>query len=111
MGLSRDVVEWGVAMILMGTIGITGLSLYINATADGSLANADSTTTLIVGTVLILLAVLGIGLKFMPQELKTKIGLSCVPTQPTLNADIHYNSKPKTQQKIITALSNFEVCG
>lgn len=107
MGLSRDVVEYAVAMILMGTIGIVGFSLYINATTTGgALANADSTTTLVLGTVFILLATLGLALKFMPSELKSKIGLVCVPTQPTFSTP-----QQRTQAKRIYSESAFEAIG
>lgn len=110
MGMSKDVIEWAIAMILVGTLGITGLSIYINeTTTGGALSNADSTVTLIVGTVFILLAVIGLALKFMPSELKGKIGLwtpAQLPATYTVN-----HSATKTQQKQVYSVSNFEQVG
>jgi uncharacterized membrane protein YqhA len=74
-------IKWGIAMIIVATLGITGLSMYINATATGSseMDNASPTIVMIVGTLVILLACLGLALAFMPPELKSKIGLWVKP--------------------------------
>ena len=74
-------IKWGIAMIIVATLGITGLSLYLNATAVGAdeMTNANATVTLIVGTLVIILACLGLALAFMPPELKSRIGLWCKP--------------------------------
>lgn len=74
-------VKWGIAMIIVATLGITGLSLYINATTTGAdeMSNASPLVIMIVGTLVILLACLGLALAFMPPELKSKMGLWVKP--------------------------------
>lgn len=74
-------IKWSIAMIIVATIGIFGLSMYINATATGAdeMTNASGAVILIVGTVVVLLACVGLALAFMPPELKSKIGMWCSP--------------------------------
>jgi type IV secretory pathway TrbL component len=70
-GLARYAVEMGIALIVVALIIPMGLVMI----AEANLTGVNSSVATIITIVFPILAVLGLALKFMPDELKSRVGI------------------------------------
>lgn len=104
-GVAGYIFEMAIALIMTGFLVPLGMSYLFNGSSWGT---TDAIIVTLGTTVLGIMVVIGLMLRFMPPELKSRVGMWYKPNIPQLQVKTEHKARKMNQKKVLS-VSHFEI--